>query len=143
MDRIWIAKALMDFYATHPLPPHLEQLQLDSFLFCFTCALSDVPRELHPQVWDGMRRIAVQHRMFDTWPERLHFLRPVPLLLLINPAARCPLVLLLVFFFLLGCYHSGVSLCPPLLLAVSPSACLATLELLPICCLSFNHICHF
>ena len=64
---------------------------------------------------------------------------PVPLLLLINPTARCPLVLLLLFFFF--CYHSGVSLCPPLLLAVSPLACLATLEL-PICCLSFNHICH-
>ena len=81
LDRVRIAELLMNAYAARPLPGHLQRVQLDSFLFCFTCALSDVPRELHPQVWDGMRRIAVQHRMFDTWPERLHFLRPVPLLL--------------------------------------------------------------
>lgn len=81
LDRVQIANCLMNYYASHPLPSHLEQMQLDSFLFCFTCALSDVPRELHPQVWDGMRQIAQQHALFAKWSEQLNFLKPVPLLL--------------------------------------------------------------
>ncbi len=81
LDRVRIAELLMNAYAVHPLPCHLQQVQLDSFLFCFTCALSDVPRELHPKVWDIMRQIARQHALFDKWPEQLNFLKPVPLLL--------------------------------------------------------------
>ncbi len=81
LDRVRIAERLMNAYAKRPLPGHLQRVQLDSFLFCFTCALSDVPRELHPQVWDDMRLIAQQHALFSKWPERLNFLKPVPLLL--------------------------------------------------------------
>lgn len=81
LDRVHIAERLMNAYAANPLPCHLQQVQLDAFLFCFTCALSDVPRELHPKVWDNMRQIARQHALFDKWPDHLNFLKPVPLLL--------------------------------------------------------------
>ena len=80
-DRVHIAGKLMDFYAEHPLPAHLQRVQLNSFLFCFACALSDVPCGLHPRVWESMRQIAQQHALFDKWPEQLRFLKPVPLLL--------------------------------------------------------------
>ncbi len=81
LDRVRIAERLMNAYTAHPLPSHLQQVQLDSFLFCFNCALSDVPHELHPRVWAGMRQIAQQHALFDKWPSHLSFLKPVPLLL--------------------------------------------------------------
>ena len=81
MDRILIAEKLMKFYATHPLPEHLLQVELNSFLFCFNCALCDAPRNMHPRVWDSMRTIAHQHQMFDKWPKQLCFLKPIPLLL--------------------------------------------------------------
>ena len=81
MDRVHVAEHLMDYYSTHPLPKNLVSIKLLAFLFYFTSALSDVPKELHPQVWIEMRRIAEKHRLFEQWPRQLRFLRPVPLLL--------------------------------------------------------------
>lgn len=81
MDRVHVAEHLMDYYSTHPLPKNLASIKLLAFLFYFTSALSDVPKELHPQVWIEMRRIAEKHRLFEQWPRQLRFLRPVPLLL--------------------------------------------------------------
>ena len=81
MDRVRIAERLLEAYVANPLPAKLEKVKLDSFIFCFNCALGDVPGELRPQVWTDMRRIAQEHRLFEQWPERLKFLRPVPLLL--------------------------------------------------------------
>lgn len=81
MDRVTIIHLLLDFYDRHPLPPHLQQIKPEAFLFYFNAALSDIPRNLRPQVWENMRRIAQEHRLFEQWPERLRFLRPVPLLL--------------------------------------------------------------
>ena len=81
MDRVRIAERLLEAYVANPLPAKLEKVKLDSFIFCFNCALGDVPGELRPQVWTDMRRIAQKHHLFDQWPARLKFLRPVPLLL--------------------------------------------------------------
>lgn len=75
LDRIRIAELLMEFYTKHPLPSHLKQAHLDSFLFCFTCALSDVPKKLHSQVWEGMRNIAEKYDLITIWPKQLHCLK--------------------------------------------------------------------
>lgn len=81
LDRVAIIRLLLDFYDQHPLPQHLQHIKPEAFVFYFNAALSDVPHELRPQVWTDMRRIAQEHRLFEQWPERLKFLRPVPLLL--------------------------------------------------------------
>ena len=75
LDRVHVAALLMEFYSNHPLPAHLKQTHLDSFLFCFTCALSDVPKELHKQVWKGMRAIAEKYNLISIWPKQLHCLK--------------------------------------------------------------------
>ncbi|MDO4527305.1 MAG: glycosyltransferase family A protein [bacterium] len=81
LDRISIAARLMEFYDTHPLPQHLQQVKIDAFLFCFNCALSDVPKALHSKVWSTMRSLALKHNLFNQYPHQLKFLKPVPLLL--------------------------------------------------------------
>lgn len=62
------------------------------------------------------------------------------LLLLVNPPAHCPLVLLPVF----GSTAATLHLAFAPLVGLQPAPILsAALELLPICRLSFNYICHF
>lgn len=75
LDRVQVAELLMIFYTKHPLPSHLKQTHLDAFLFCFTCALSDAPKELHNQVWEGMRNIAEKYNLITSWPKQLHCLK--------------------------------------------------------------------
>lgn len=71
LDRLRIAELLMEFYATHPIPTHLERVWLDSFLCSFECSLSDIPENLHPQVWDTMQRLAERYNIINRWPDRL------------------------------------------------------------------------
>ncbi len=81
MDRVHIAEHLLSYYQAHPLPSHLRQVQLDSFLFCISCAFSDVPRKLHPQVWKKFQRLSQEYDMLKHWPHQLNFLKSIPLLL--------------------------------------------------------------
>lgn len=78
LDRLRVAEGILKIYTTVPLPKTMEDMPLWSFSALYFSATSEVPEDLHPDMYKMARKIARQFHLFKNWPAELRFLQTAP-----------------------------------------------------------------
>ena len=78
LDRLHIAKHTLDFYESHPLPAHLQELRLTAFIANFLSNIRILPDGLYEAYINMAREIATQYKLLAQYKSRLRFLQCPP-----------------------------------------------------------------
>ena len=78
LDRIAIAQAILAFYRSHSLPPHLQGIDYIAFTECYRSTLDKLPDTLRPSFHRTAQLVAEQSGLIRRYPERLRFLKRIP-----------------------------------------------------------------